>query len=94
MSEILSVVVETMGEPRANEAIAEASAYLAYGDQSDTYGTLRDIQSVSTEVIDGDMYVTIIFTADIDGEDLKRFMSAMVDLAHVVSVEKLANAKA
>lgn len=82
---------------RQNEAIAEASRYLAYADQTDTFGyggRVFEIDVYDGEGREMDWGVGIQFTAPIaTPEDEERFLSEMEQLAHVESVEEVAYAE-
>lgn len=89
---IVGVSAEVAGDEQT--AIAEASRYLAYGDQTDTFGYGGRVFEV--DVYGGlssganDWGVGLKFSAPIGSDnDLKAFMDEMAMLAHVESVERL-----
>lgn len=96
------VIVGVSSEVAQDEqtAIAEASRYLAYADQTDTFGYNGRVFAVDVyggknyedEVLDygvGLSFSTVI----VDDDDLKSFMDEMAMLAHVETVERLGGAQ-
>ena len=86
------VIVGQSGEKNESVAIAAASQYVAYCDQSDTFGYRGDVFDVN--VYDGeegrDYGIGLCFAAPIENDDeLKTFIDAMARLAHVESVERV-----
>jgi hypothetical protein len=70
-------------------AIAHASQYLAYADQTDTFGYSGDV--FDTHVYGGSLAVGLQFSAPFENDDaVKRFMDEMTTLARVESVEEIA----
>lgn len=74
------------------QAVANASKYLAYGDQSNVFG---DAVIIGTEIVDylsdWEYGVALSFGYDFTGDDeVEQFMRQMRQLSHVVSVERLA----
>lgn len=86
------VIVSANGEQPENNAVANASKYLAYADQTDTFDHKGDVFDVN--VYDGDegrdYGIGLCFAAPIVSDDhLKRFMDEMTTLARVESVERV-----
>lgn len=85
----ITAVVEVLDCVDEQTAIATASAYLAYADQTDTFGYNPTIHQ--TRVFqDGDGPVAVEFTFDANlpsDDDVKRFMDEMAHLSKVMSVE-------
>lgn len=90
--EAFEVIVSQDGSQSEKNAVANASKYLAYADQTDTFGYHGDVFDVNVYDGDGgrDYGIGLCFAAPINGDDhLKGFMSEMVTLAHVESVERV-----
>lgn len=87
------VVVVARENPDSKEmAIANCSKYLAYGDQTDTFGYHAAIRSVDIEpkpsLVDAAERVVFTFDAPITNDsELKAFMDEMASLPRVESVE-------
>lgn len=91
-TEAFEVIVSQSGEMNQNVAIANAAKYLAYADQTDTFGYGGDVFDVN--MYGGsetqDYGIGLCFMASVENDDaLKRFMDEMTTLAHVESVERL-----
>lgn len=88
--ETFTVTIDTLGYVSEKNAVADASAYLAYCDQTDTFAyapSLEEVQTLSDE--DGPYAVAITFTTDIENDDhLKSFIDEMTHLSRVKSVER------
>jgi hypothetical protein len=90
--ESFEVIVSQSGEKNESVAIAAASQYLAYCDQTGTFGYRGDVFDVNVYGGDGgqDYGIALFFTAPVENDDqLKRFMDEMVRLSHVESVERV-----
>jgi len=86
------VIVSQNGEQSESNAVANASKYLAYGDQTDTFGLWGDVFDVNVYGgEDGEDYgIGLCFAAPIvNDSELKSFMDEMVVLAKVESVERV-----
>ena len=86
------VIVGQSGEKNESVAIAAASQYVAYCDQSDTFGYRGDVFDVNVYdgEEDGPFGIGLCFAAPIENDDaLKRFMDEMTQLSHVESVERV-----
>jgi len=86
------VIVSQDGEQLEDTAVANASKYLAYADQTDTFGYSGDV--FETNVYGGDegqdYGIGLCFAAPIANDAaLKLFMDEMTQLAHVESVERV-----
>lgn len=71
-------------------AIARASSYLSYADQTDTVGYAPNFKSVFVHT-DGTHPTHVTLTVELEimnDQELKRFMDEMVQLAKVKSVER------
>lgn len=88
--ETYEIMVEVLDCIDKETAIATASAYLAYGDQTETFGYAPTIDSVRVHSDgDGPTAVTITTTLTIASDtDRKRFMDELARLSKVVSVER------
>jgi hypothetical protein len=91
MRETFNVRVEVLDCNDNKTAIAKASMYLAYGDQTDTVGyspVIHDVavHSDSTGPIGVTFRVTLSVGSD---QDLKRFMDELATMSKVQSVERL-----
>lgn len=72
-------------------AAAAASRWLAYADQTDTFGYLADIKDVEPYTNDVEVCaVAITFTAPFPSDDdVKAFMDEMAHLSRVETVEEV-----
>ena len=89
--ETFDVIVGVTGQTDEQNAIADVSQYLAYADQTDTFGHRGNVTDVNVYAdADGPFAVKLQFTTTIENDDaLKRFMDEMTTLARVESVERL-----
>lgn len=90
--EAFEVIVGQPGDKSEQVAIAAASQYLAYCDQTDSFGYHGDVFDVN--VYDGDegrdYGIGLCFATVVENDDdLKRFMDEMATLAKVESVERV-----
>jgi hypothetical protein len=72
--------------------VADASAYLAYADRTDTFGYLGTLEGVTCHRKHNHAYeaATLTFKAPVPSDDdLKRFMDEMAELSRVMSVERV-----
>lgn len=92
-TEAFEVIVSQSGEMNQNVAIANAAKYLAYADQTDTFGYSGDVFDVNMyggPTQEQDYGIGLCFMAPVPSDDdLKAFMDEMTTLAHVESVERL-----
>lgn len=92
-TQAFEVIVGQSGEMNQNVAIANAAKYLAYADQTDTFGYSGDVFDVNCYGGAGtgeDYGIGLCFAATIENDAaLKRFMDEMTQLAHVESVERV-----
>lgn len=95
---VYEVVVEVSDDSTdKHRAIAEASRYLAYADQSDTFNPMdSDLYGVDVNggTVDGsaeyDWRIGLTFAATLPSDDdVKRFMDEMASLSRVKTVEEL-----
>lgn len=90
--EIFDITVEVLNRSQDENAIATASAYLAYADQTDTIGYAPDYQDTTVNDSHGDQNpVSVTFTIGLEipnDSALKRFMDEMAQLSKVLSVER------
>lgn len=96
--EKFNVIITQAGSQTENKAVANASKYLAYADQTDTFGYSGDIIDINVYGGDypigngsvQDFKIEICFAATIiNDNDLKKFMDEMVTLSKVESVERV-----
>jgi hypothetical protein len=85
------IVAADEGITDKETAIADASRYLAYADQTDTFGYHGGILGVDVHGDEGGPFaIGFQFAAPIeDDHALKRFMDEMAQLSHVESVERI-----
>jgi len=90
------VIVSQNGEQSENTAVANAAKYLAYADQTDTFGLEGDVFDVNVyggDLAEGgpqDYGIGLCFAAPFPSDTyLKLFMDEMVTLAKVESVEQV-----
>lgn len=90
MRERFDITVEVLDCVQEETAIATASAYLAYGDQTDTFGYAPTMVGVTVqEDGDGPIAVTIGTILRVQDDDhLKAFMDELTRMSKVVSVER------
>lgn len=91
--EAFEVIVGVSGKATRDMAIAAASRYLAYADQTDTFGYLSEIMGIQVygREEEGDWGVGIHFNTPIENDDAReRFMSELENLSRVESFERLA----
>jgi hypothetical protein len=87
--EVIVAVSETIDNREM--AIADASKYLAYADQTDIFGYHGSLLYVKVHGDeDGPFAIGFQFAAPIESDDaLKRFMDEMTQLSRVESVERI-----
>lgn len=88
--EMFSIVVGTLAKADEQVAIADASAYLAFADQTDTFGYSPDIKTVKVyRDEDGPIAVDIRVSLAVENDaHLKRFVDQMTHLSRVRSLER------
>jgi hypothetical protein len=89
--EIFDITVEVLNRSQDENAIATASAYLAYADQTDTIGYAPDYRDIIVNSHGGQHPVSVTFTIGLqvpNDSALKRFMDEMAQLSKVLSVER------
>jgi (p)ppGpp synthase/HD superfamily hydrolase len=88
--ETFDITVEVLNRYHKDTAIATASSYLAYADQTDTIGYAPAYESVFVHK-DGEHPVSVTLTVSVkiqDDRHLKRFMDELTQLSRVLSVER------
>lgn len=92
-TEAFEVIVSQSGEMNQNVAVANATKYLAYADQTDSFaynGDVFDVNMYGGPTSNQDYGIGLCFSTTIVNDDeLKAFMDEMAQLALVESVERV-----